>query len=231
MTAALRAARDPHVQNYIWDALRVSTIPNYWIARWRWRANGRAAAGRLHLGCGKRYVDGWINVDGKPFLVRKDLWLDIRNGLPFGDGSMALIYSSHTFEHLYLSELQRLVAECRRVLRGGGVMRVCVPSLERMIAAYTSSDHAFFDRAACRTAGVYVRRSLGGKLAEMLLHHGAHKLVIDFSLLTELLEDAGFAHACAKSFRTSGAFTPEDLTALEGDDVREHSLFVEAVRQ
>lgn len=222
--------RDPHVQIYLWDLIRWCALPNYWVARWRW--TGRTCPGglKLHLGSGDRYVEGWVNIDGKPFLVRKDLWLDLRTGLPFADETVSVIYSSHTFEHFFMPELQALLRECRRVLVRGGVMRVCMPSLERMIAAYVAGDHGFFDGAACRVAGVYLRRSLGGKFAEMLLHHGAHKLAFDFGFLTELMEEAGFVGISEHKFRESAALEASDLIRLEGEDIIEHSLFVEGAR-
>src|SRR5262245_21620280 len=53
---------------------------------------------RLNLGCGENAKPGWINVD--LFNRAADLALDIREPLPFPDGSVAMVYSEHVFEHL-----------------------------------------------------------------------------------------------------------------------------------
>jgi len=70
-----------------------ATLPNYWVRRYLLpkRLNG---ATHLHLGCGTKYLPGFVNVDGNLF-SRIDLWLDVRNGLPFPPSSIDSIYSTH----------------------------------------------------------------------------------------------------------------------------------------
>ena len=119
--------------------------------------------GRLHLGCGLATPEGWIHLDGSlgawlakhPLLKRLARLLrlapraqfdvpwntnivvhDVRKRLPFPDASMAAIYSSHLLEHLYLDEAERLLAECRRVLAPGGVLRLVVPDLRALVREY-----------------------------------------------------------------------------------------------
>lgn len=55
-----------------------------------------------------------------------------RNGdpLPFPDGSVHFVYSEHFFEHLFFDEAVALLAECRRVLTRGGVVRTVVPDAD-----------------------------------------------------------------------------------------------------
>jgi predicted SAM-dependent methyltransferase len=92
---------------------------------------------RLHLGCGTVRLDGWINIDidGEP-----DLALDLRYGLPFPDGSVDLIHSEHVMEHFRLADGQVLIAEAYRVLRPGGVIRLGMPDLARIVARYADPD-------------------------------------------------------------------------------------------
>src|ERR1700691_3578900 len=73
-------------------ALRRVNKLNYWHWKIRGlRANGSGAL-HLHLGCGPKYIAGFVNVDGN-ILRKRDVWLDLRNGLPFSSGSVASIYS------------------------------------------------------------------------------------------------------------------------------------------
>jgi predicted SAM-dependent methyltransferase len=92
---------------------------------------------RLHLGCGTVRLTGWVNIDisGTP-----DLLLDLRYGLPFPDGSVETIHSEHVMEHLRLADGQLLLDEAHRVLRPGGVMRLGMPDLERIVARYAAPD-------------------------------------------------------------------------------------------
>ena len=47
---------------------------------------------KLNLGCGENAKPGWINVD--LFKTSCRIWLDIREPLPFPDGSVAMVYTS-----------------------------------------------------------------------------------------------------------------------------------------
>jgi SAM-dependent methyltransferase len=50
--------------------------------------------------------------------------------LPYDDGQFGYIFSEHFFEHLFLDEAIALLTECFRVLRPGGVIRICVPDAD-----------------------------------------------------------------------------------------------------
>lgn len=179
----------------------------------------------LNLGSGANYFDGFINIDGN--ILRKiDMWLDLRNGLPFPNDSVDGIYSCHLFEHFYMDELEKILKECYRVLKSEGGMRVLVPSLERAVIAYVNrEDHWFseFPRAF---------KSLGGKLQNFIFCDGQHKIAFDFSFLEEILEEAGFLKIISKEAGKSDLFPPMVLEKIE--DIKYHkkiSLIVEAVKK
>ena len=77
--------------------------------------------------------NGWLNVDVSP---QADLFWDLRFGIPFPDGSVHHIYSSHLFEHLTFEQTQGLLRECIRVLVPGGSFSIAVPDARRYIEAY-----------------------------------------------------------------------------------------------
>ena len=53
---------------------------------------------KLHLGCGTNYIQGWVNVDlDSPVADRQ---LDLRNPLPYSNGSTAFIFNEHFIEHI-----------------------------------------------------------------------------------------------------------------------------------
>src|SRR6185437_10267652 len=67
------------------------------------RHAGRSVNGHrldLHLGCGPKYLPGFVNIDANP-MHKTDILLDIRCGLPFASNSVDSIYSTHMIEHLY----------------------------------------------------------------------------------------------------------------------------------
>ncbi len=56
--------------------------------------------------------------------------------LPFGDGIADRIVTSHFLEHLSPERWEAFFAECRRVLKPGGTLRIHVPNLDGIIEAY-----------------------------------------------------------------------------------------------
>ncbi len=62
--------------------------------------------------------------------------VDIAGGLPFPSAYAAVCYSSHVLEHLDRPGARRLLAECFRILKSGGVIRVVVPDLEQLAREY-----------------------------------------------------------------------------------------------
>lgn len=113
----------------------------------------------LNLGCGTRTHKDWINIDFLPMaglrrlpVLRKKLPPnfmnhDLRRGIPFPDGSADAVYSSHLVEHLPPDSLPRFLAEHRRVLKPGGIVRIVVPDLELAARQYLEAlEH-------CRVVG------------------------------------------------------------------------------
>src|SRR5215831_13732911 len=100
-------------------AIAKATVPNYWIRKSVYAIRNKVGnTQHLHLGCGTKYLPGFISIDANP-LQKLDLWLDVRCGLPFKSDSVDSIYSTHMVEHFYPDGLERLFIECARVLKPG----------------------------------------------------------------------------------------------------------------
>lgn len=65
--------------------------------------------------------------------------------LPFSDESLDAVYSSHCVEHLPAADVRAFVADCRRVLRPGGVLRLTCPDMDVVFDAYERRDLSVFD--------------------------------------------------------------------------------------
>lgn len=89
----------------------------------------------LNIACGSRYHPAWINIDffAHTNEVKK---VNILKGLPFEDGTIDAIYSSHLFEHLTKKQANNLLIECNRVLKKNGIIRITVPDLENICREY-----------------------------------------------------------------------------------------------
>jgi len=92
----------------------------------------------LNLGCGDRFRAEWENLDHAPTSPRVHAH-DLRNGIPFPDGTFDVVYHSHVLEHFPKRNAPAFVQECHRVLKTGGTIRVAVPDLERIARLYLES--------------------------------------------------------------------------------------------
>jgi len=193
---------------------------------------------RLHIGCGKGRLTGWVNIDVYPApLAMNVLW-----GLPFATGSARYVFVSHLLEHLfYPADVRPFLAEIRRVLSPGGVLRMVVPDIEQCVAAYVNYDPEFF--ASRRETWTWWPEN-ATPLEDFLAYAGAgaepahlfeaHKYGYDFKTLAHVLVDAGFTGVTRSTYMgsTHEPLRVDDASAVAkaryGD--RYYSLFVEAER-
>jgi len=141
---------------------------------------------KLHLGCGKRYIPGFIHIDLADY-PHIDYKADISDLSMFGDESVDLIYCCHALEYFDRQEVQeRVLPEWHRVLKHGGVLRLAVPDFEALIKAYQKYAELSI-----------VLGPLYGRIVIETGHESKtiyHKTVYDFRSLKDILEGAGFTN-------------------------------------
>ncbi len=93
------------------------------------------AATYLNLGCGSRYHPDWINIDIAPH-GPEVIQHDIRRGIPLPDAGCDVVYHAAVLEHMRRADAAAFLAECYRVLKPGGIVRVGVPDLEELCQLY-----------------------------------------------------------------------------------------------
>lgn len=174
---------------------------------------------RMNWGCGRHPAPGWINSDRKraPGI---DISCDIRDGLPLADASLDYVVSIHALPEVPYPDLVPTLAELRRVLRPGGVLRLGLPNLMNAVDAYRRGDRSYFlipDEDA---------HSAGAKLIAQLVWYGYSRTMFVPEFAIELLERAGFSEAREMSLGHTCSAYPE-IASL--DDRPEESFFVEAV--
>lgn len=94
---------------------------------------------KLHIGCGKNYIPGFINLDLFSS-VKADVYADI-TALPFDRGSFDLIYASHVLEHVQRNTVVATLAHWRDMLKDGGVLRLAVPNFEAVAKWYAKTGN------------------------------------------------------------------------------------------
>jgi SAM-dependent methyltransferase len=195
---------------------------------------------KLQLGAFDHAVDGWINTDVTPHLMvarvpgfagllhaagvidnvryeahragafRTVAYLDVAHRFPYPDGSFGCVYASHLLEHLHPDVAERCLREARRVLANGGVLRLAVPDLDELVAAYDPHDPDAF------LWGIYQGR---GSRAKRTARHWWH---YNAGSLQTLLQNCGYREVQRCAFREGRC---ADLDRIE---TRRWSLFMEA---
>jgi len=192
---------------------------------------------KVNLGSFARVLPGWINTDITPHvfvariplaafflhrigllsdlryeqhksgLFRQVRYLDVTKRFPFADDSIDFVFSSHMLEHLGPDQGRQCLAEVHRVLRPGGIVRISVPDLDRLMVSY---DPEFPERFLV----AFFQSDQRGKNR----HYWYYNQVSMIRILREL----GFSTAYQCSYRQGHCV---DLDII---DNRPESLFVEA---
>jgi len=163
---------------------------------------------------------------------REFAWVAYRTGIgfanaarriPCADGAVDVLYSSHMIEHLDQAGAKAFLREARRVLRPGGIVRICAPDLALLVQAYTSSGDA--DALVARSH--MCQQTPGGIRARMkmaLTGPRHHLWMYDGPSLARLLTDAGFTNVAIVPAGTTNIPEPGDLNLAERVD---ESIYVE----
>src|SRR5262245_36586564 len=91
---------------------------------------------KLQIGCGANLLQGWLNADFEP-AAEGVIFVDARQRLPFVDATFDYVFSEHMLEHIDYLDGRVMLAECCRVLRPGGRLRIATPDLRFLIELYT----------------------------------------------------------------------------------------------
>lgn len=132
---------------------------------------------KLHLGCGKRIIEEWINVDifsDNPS-VYKD---DVSKLTTIADASIDIIYASHVLEHFGRYETDEVLKVWYNKLKVNGVLRIAVPDFEAVCKRYVSHGN--------------IQELLGFLNGGQRNQYDYHKVNFDFAKLETHLKNVGF---------------------------------------
>jgi predicted SAM-dependent methyltransferase len=91
----------------------------------------------LNIGCGSHYSvsSEWTNID---FISNEKAVLahNLLDGIPFGEQIFDFAYHSHVLEHFSKKDGENFLQECNRVLKPGGILRIAIPDLEKIVRQY-----------------------------------------------------------------------------------------------
>lgn len=210
---------------------------------------------RINVGCGQAPTEGWRNFDNSlslrlskiPFLTKllskagfleseqyrfieyaranRIEYGDAVKGLPLPDNSVDTLYSSHMLEHLDQTGAGLFLKEARRVLISGGIIRLVVPDLRKLVQQYLDSGDADTFLSAS-----YLSQSQTGTIAQrlrnLLVGNRYHQWMYDGESLVRLLLLHGFSDP---GIQTPGETRIENPELLNLKERLSESIYVEAV--
>ena len=100
---------------------------------------------RLHLGCGSRLLEGYINIDGEYMRGDDRVTIhDITQPFPIDDNSVDEILTVHVIEHISRSRVLPMFREFYRICRPGGMVAMEWPDMLKMCREIVSNPGCFW---------------------------------------------------------------------------------------
>lgn len=156
---------------------------------------------KLHLGCGKRKIHGWINIDIDPN-VNPDVVENTGKLESIKYESVDVIYACHVLEHFKRKDtLTALKVWCSK-LKSGGILRVAVPDFESVVIAYNFR----------RCGNFPLSKLLGFLVGGQRNKYDNHHMIFDFDLLSEYLTNAGFENIKRYDWKNTEHFFVDDYS-------------------
>jgi len=137
---------------------------------------------KLHLGCGKRFLRGFIHVDIEPHPNVQHV-RNIGDLSIFTSGSVDEIYCSHAFEYFDRKEAGGILKEWFRVLKNEGKIFMTVPNFSALVKIYENTG------SIDSVIGPIMGRWENPKNGEVIFH----KTIWDLDSLSQAISDAGFS--------------------------------------
>ena len=204
----------------------------------------------MNIGCGRTPTPGWLNFDNSAsvrFAKLTPVWrvlaamnvltpaqrsfaefartgqaryADAARRIPLPGASVEALYASHMLEHLDRSEAARFLAEARRVLTRGGILRLGVPDIALYVHRYLEDRDA--DRFVEATLLAADKpRTVAERLRTLVAGSRHHHWMYDGASLCRLVAAHGFADPRVMAAGTTRIADPGelDLAERQGDTV------------
>lgn len=140
---------------------------------------------KIHLGCGKRYLPGYMHIDYSRY-PHIDHVHTVTELPMIENDSASIIYASHVLEYFDDNEAMRVLKEWHSKLKLGGILRLAVPDFDKLCDVYKEKRDLKLISGPIfgfwKTEGADV-------LGDRWLHH---RCLYDMGKLSNRLFNAGF---------------------------------------
>jgi predicted SAM-dependent methyltransferase len=175
---------------------------------------------KLHLGCGNKHLEGFINIDVRD-IEGVDLIEDITLLETFKEKTVDLIYASHVLEHIGRREYKKVIKRWYDIIKPGGTLRIAVPDFESVTEHYNSNKE--------------LDKLLGFLYGGQDYPQNYHYCTWDFQKLSDDLKEAGFKEVKRYDWRNTEHSHVDDfsqcyLPHMDKENGKLMSLNVEAIK-
>jgi predicted SAM-dependent methyltransferase len=152
---------------------------------------------KLHLGCGKRFIPGFVHIDAIDF-PHVDHVATIDSLSFIRDDSVSLIYACHVLEHFKRADVMRVLREWLRVLQPNGVLRIAVPDFAKLVEVYQKNRD--------------IKQVVGPIFGGQDYLYNIHYNIFDEHSLAELLGKAGYSKVQRYDWRETEHAAVDDFS-------------------
>ena len=160
---------------------------------------------RLHVGCGSVVPHGWFNSDIM-ILPGIDICFDMRQAIPIRTASVDYATSQHALQQLRIEDIVEALKELYRVLKPGGVLRLCLPDFDKAVVAY--------QRGGTEDLWCWDWNSTSGNLISQIIDCNSTRTPLTADWTEELLKVGDFDVVQHVSFMKT-ASRHDDITTLD----------------
>lgn len=186
--------------------------PVYWVYRraapLSWRTFGMASGRerrifedyikthktrRLHMGCGSNDLPGWLNTDLNPSARR--IHLDVTKTFPYPSNTFDFAFSEHMIEHIPYADGKKMITECFRVLKPGGVLRLVTPDFKFVMKLYQDSQKDIHKDYIAWNADMFIGDRAPHDAISVVnnfVRDWGHEYIYDADALCGALKNVGF---------------------------------------
>jgi len=149
---------------------------------------------KLQIGSDVCQLPGWLNTDLYPKALGC-VTLDATKPFPFRSGSFDYVFSEHQIEHIAFNDALKMLRECHRILRPGGKIRIALPSVDRLLELFESSNTEVQQKyVTIRTKECYpdVQNANPCFAINAAFMNWGHRFLYDRATLKSLLQEIGY---------------------------------------
>lgn len=204
----------------------------------------------LNCGCGRTLRSGCLNVDqivmtdargatsasGNLLEIHLNgqvlyyLQHDLTQPFPMSGRAFAWGYSEHFIEHVKPEQAVAWLAEMRRLIAPGGLLRVTTPDLKKYINGYIDPEFRFFrlhtermESLSGNKGSVPQRRAW---MVNQIFRFFQHQWIYDFDEIVHVASLAGFDPAAIMQEEYQSGLL-EDVAVLDSPERNDETLYVE----